>query len=94
MKQCAILMIHRVHNDAMILEDIFILCVNNETIFLALCDLSAILKISGYIDYTLFIRHDPISLKIDLLASFIIHYILKVSFFKDRGLYKMRHLYH
>jgi hypothetical protein len=88
------LTIHRVHDDAIALRDIFILCINSGTIFLALCDLSAILKISGYISYALFIRHDSISLEIDLSVGFIIHYILKVSFFKDRGLYKMRHLYY
>jgi hypothetical protein len=85
-------MIHKVHNDATILGDIFILYIDSRMIFLASCDSSAILKISGYIDYALFIKHDPTSLEIDLLADFIIYYILKVSFFKDRGLYKMRHL--
>jgi hypothetical protein len=88
------LAIHKIYNNAITLKDIFILCVNSRMIFLALCGLSAILKISGYISYILFIRYDPASLKIDLLASFIVHYILKVSFFKDRGLYKIRHLYH
>jgi hypothetical protein len=88
------LMIHRVHDNAIILRDIFILYINNGTIFLTLCDLSAILKISGYIDYVLFIKHDSASLEIDLLASFIVCYIFKVSFFKDRRLYKMRHLCH
>jgi membrane-bound metal-dependent hydrolase YbcI (DUF457 family) len=87
-------MIHRVHDDTITLRDIFILCVNNETIFLTLCGLSVILKISDYMSYILFIKHSPTSLKIDLLISFIIHYILKVSFFKDRRLYKIRHLYH
>jgi hypothetical protein len=93
-KQCAILVVHRVHDNAITLGDIFILCVNSGMIFLALCDLSAILKISDYIDYVLFIRHDPASLKIDLLADFIVHYILKVSFFKDKRLYKIRYLCH
>jgi hypothetical protein len=88
------LAIHKVHNDVIALGDIFISCVDSGTIFLALCSLSAILKINDYIDYVLFIRHDPASLEIDLPASFIIHYILKVSFFKDRGLCKMRYLYH
>jgi hypothetical protein len=87
-------MIHRIYNDAIALEDIFILYVDSETIFLALCSLSAILKISGYMSYILFIRHGPTNLEIDLLASFIIHYILEVSFFKDKRLYKMRYLYY
>jgi hypothetical protein len=87
-------MIYRVYNDVIALEDIFILYVNSGMIFLVLCDLSVILKISGYISYMLFIRYDPTSLEIDLLASFIVHYILKVSFFKGKGLYKMRHLYY
>jgi hypothetical protein len=90
MKQYAILVIYRVHNDAITLKDIFILYINSGTIFLALYNLSAILKISGYISYALFIRYNPASLKIDLLANFI----LKVSFFKDKKLYKMRHLYY
>jgi hypothetical protein len=94
MKQCVMLVIHRVHNDAMTSGDIFIPCVNSGMIFLALCDLSAILKISGYMSYILFIRHDPTSLEIDLLVDFIVYCIFKVSFFKDRGLYKMRHLCH
>jgi hypothetical protein len=93
-KQCVMFIIHKVHNDAITLEDIFILCVNSRMIFLALCDLSAILKISDYIGYTLFIRYDPISLKIDLLANFIVYYILKISFFKGKKLYKMRYLYY
>jgi hypothetical protein len=88
------LAIHKVHDDAIALEDIFISCVNSGMIFLTSCDSSAILKVSGYISYILFIRHDLANLEIDLSASFIVHYILKVSFFKDRGLYKMRHLYH
>jgi hypothetical protein len=88
------LIIHKVHDDAMTLRDIFILCVNSGTIFLALCDLNAILKISDYMSYALFIKHDSTSLKIDLLAGFIVHYILKVSFFEDKGLYKIRHLCH
>jgi hypothetical protein len=93
-KQYIILIIYKVYNDIITSGDIFILCVNSGTIFLTLCDSSAILKISDYISYILFIRHDPASLKIDLLVDFIVYYILKVSFFKDRGLYKMRHLYH
>jgi hypothetical protein len=87
-------MIHKVHNNVIALGDIFILYINSRMIFLALYDLSAILKISGYVGYTLFIRYDSTSLEIDLLANFIVHYILKVSFFKDKGLYKMRHLCH
>jgi hypothetical protein len=85
-------MIHRVHDDATTLEDIFILYVDSGTIFLALYDSSAILKISGCVSYVLFIRHSPVGLEIDLSADFIVHYILKVSFFEDRGLCKMRHL--
>jgi hypothetical protein len=88
------LVVHRVHDNAMASKDIFILYVDSGTIFLASCGLSVILKISGYIGYALFIRHGPVSLKIDLSASFIIRYILKVSFFKGKGLYKMRHLCH
>jgi hypothetical protein len=88
------LIVHRVHDDAITLRDIFISYVDSGTIFLTLCGLSAILKISDYIGYILFIKHDLANLKIDLLANFIIYYILKVSFFKDKRLYKMRHLCH
>jgi nucleoside permease NupC len=81
-KQCAILVIHRVHDDTLALKDVFISSIDNGTIFLASCGSSAIIKISCYVCYMFLIEHCLAGLKMDLPAGFIVGCVLEIPSFE------------
>jgi hypothetical protein len=88
------LIVHRVHNDALALNNIYIPSVNRGTVLLALSSMCIVVQISGYICNAFLVGHEPTSLKVDLLASLILSSLLQVASLEDRGFGQAWHLGH
>jgi hypothetical protein len=93
-KQCVMLTVHRVHNDALASSNVYVPSVNRGTVLLAPSSTRTVVQISGCVRNAFLISHGPTSLKVDLLASLILSSLLQVASLKGRGFSQAWHLGH